>query len=177
MVIKNNFKYYLPIFLYILCCNNSTNNTTKSIESSPDNFITNPKITISKKNIISLKTSANFLEKNESEDTKLMGNVIADFYNDYGQHTSILNADSAVINETDNNFIAYGNVKVTSDSGFVLTTKSIYWDRNYNKVISEDSVRFTTQKNDTLYGVGFESDIDLSNWKILKPTGVTYRIN
>lgn len=178
MVIPNNFKYYLVTFFLIVCCNNSTkNNSTKNPESLPDNFITNPKITISKKDIISLKTSANFLEKNESEDTRLMGNVIADFYNDFGEHTSILNADSAIINETDNSFRAYGNVKVISDSGFVLTTQTIYWDRNYNKVISEDSVRFTTEKNDTLYGVGFESDIDLSNWKILKPTGVTYRIN
>ena len=25
---------------------------------------------------------------------------------------------------------------------------------------------------DTLYGIGFESDIELNNWKILKPTGV-----
>ena len=178
MVIANSLKKYIPVFLLLISCNNSANNnTTKNLESFPDNFITNPKITISKKNIVSLKTSANFLEKNKLENTRLMGNVIADFYNDLGEHTSILNADSAIINETDNSFRAYGNVKVTSDSGFVLTTKTIYWDRNYDKVISEDSVRFTTEKNDTLYGVGFESDIDLSNWKILKPTGVTYRIN
>ena len=172
------FKKNILYLLLIICCNDSMkNNEQIKSKISPDNFITNPKITISKKNIISLKTSANFLEKNESEDTKLIGNVIADFYNDLGEHTSILNSDSAIINETDNSFKAFGNVKVISDSGFILTTQTIYWDRNYNKVISEDSVRFTTEKNDTLYGVGFESDIDLSNWKILKPTGVTYRIN
>ena len=178
MVTINSLIKYLSILFLMLNCNNSLNKDIKNnFESFPDNFITNPLITISKKNIISLKTSANFLLKNESEDTRLIGNVIADFYNDLGEHTSILHADSAIINEIDDSFHAYGNVKVSSDSGFVLTTQTIYWDRNYNKVISEDSVRFTTEKNDTLYGIGFESDIDLSNWKILKPTGVTYRMN
>ena len=33
-------------------------------------------------------------------------------------------------------------------------------------------VMITTEENDTLYGVGFESDSDLKNWKILKPSGV-----
>ena len=28
------------------------------------------------------------------------------------------------------------------------------------------------KKKDTLYGIGFESDIELNNWKILQPTGV-----
>ena len=31
---------------------------------------------------------------------------------------------------------------------------------------------FITEEQDTLYGIGFESDVELDNWKILKPTGV-----
>jgi hypothetical protein len=33
----------------------------------------------------------------------------------------------------------------------------------------------TTLEEDTLYGVGFESDSDMKNWKILSPSGVTGR--
>ena len=33
----------------------------------------------------------------------------------------------------------------------------------------------TTLDNDTLYGIGFESDSDLKNWKIIEPSGVTER--
>ena len=40
---------------------------------------------------------------------------------------------------------------------------------------TDDPIMLTTQKNDTLYGVGFESDSDLQNWKVIKPTGVTDR--
>jgi len=172
----NKILFFIIFFLFLSCYNNTKNLNTKSIQDYPDNFITNPKITIYKKNKLSLETTSDLLIKNESEDTKLKNNVTATFYNELGIKTSELNSDSAFINEIDNSFNAFGNVKVVSDSGFVLSTNSIYWDRNYNKVISNDSIRFTTEKNDTLYGLGFESDTDLSNWKILKPSGVTYRI-
>ena len=172
----NKILFFVISSLFLSCYNNTKNLNTKSIQDYPDNFITNPKITIYKKNKLSLETTSDLLIKNESEDTKLKNNVTATFYNELGIKTSVLNSDSAIINEIDNSFNAFGNVKVISDSGFVLSTNSIYWDRNYNKVISNDSIRFTTEKNDTLYGLGFESDTDLSNWKILKPSGVTYRI-
>ena len=38
---------------------------------------------------------------------------------------------------------------------------------------TKDSVMITTAEKDTLYGIGFESDSELQNWKILKPSGVT----
>ena len=41
---------------------------------------------------------------------------------------------------------------------------------------SKDSVMITTLEKDTLYGIGFESDSDLQNWKILRPSGVTNRV-
>ena len=172
----NKILFFIIFLLFLSCRNNTKNLNIKNIQDYPDNFITNPKITIYKKNKLSLETTSDLLIKNESEDTKLKNNVTATFYNDLGIKTSVLNSDSAFINEIDNSFNAFGNVKVVSDSGFVLSTNSIYWDRNYNRVISNDSIRFTTEKNDTLYGLGFESDTDLSNWKILKPSGVTYRI-
>jgi len=35
---------------------------------------------------------------------------------------------------------------------------------------------FTSSNNDTMYGVGFESDMDLTKWKIKKPHGVKNNI-
>ena len=42
-------------------------------------------------------------------------------------------------------------------------TKLVYSDKN---------VIFTSNRNDTLYGVGFWSNYDMSSSKILKPIGV-----
>ena len=38
-----------------------------------------------------------------------------------------------------------------------------------------DPIILTTEKNDTLYGIGFESDVSMDHWMILQPSGVTQR--
>ena len=67
---------------------------------------------------------------------------------------------------------AIGNVLAQSDSGISLYTDTLIWDSNNEKMSTINPVMITTEENDTLYGVGFESDSDLKNWKILKPSGV-----
>ena len=42
-------------------------------------------------------------------------------------------------------------------------------------IYTDDSVMITTEKQDTLYGIGFESDVQMEHWKILRPSGVTNR--
>ena len=101
-----------------------------------------------------------------------MGNVEIDMYDD-GKHISVLYSDSAQINERNNNLIASGNVIVVSDSGYTLRTNKINWDNSYKLITAEDSVMFTTSEKDTLYGIGFESDSDLEEWRIFKPVGIT----
>ena len=139
------------------------------------NEIENPEIIISRENTRIVKAVSKHLMKNGNEDALLTGNVKADFYNDLGEHVSILYSDSAKINQRTNNLRATGNVHVESDSGFSLYANSILWDNQYKIIESKDSVMFTTTEGDTMYGVGFESDMDLTKWKIYKPTGVIQR--
>ena len=67
--------------------------------------------------------------------------------------------------------LAYGNVKVISGDSLKLFSNSILWDNQYKLITSNDSVTFTTTFNDTMYGIGIESDVDLTHSKILKPHG------
>jgi lipopolysaccharide assembly outer membrane protein LptD (OstA) len=140
-----------------------------------ENEIENPEIIISRENTRIVKAVSKHLMKNGNEDALLTGNVKADFYNDLGEHVSILYSDSAKINQRTNNLRATGNVHVESDSGFTLYANSILWDNQYKIIESKDSVMFTTIEGDTMYGVGFESDMDLTKWKIYKPNGVIKR--
>jgi len=68
---------------------------------------------------------------------------------------------------------AIKNVVVLSDSGVNLYTDTLTWDPDEEMVYTEDSVMVTTEENDTLYGVGFESDARLDHWTIEQPSGVT----
>ena len=118
------------------------------------------------------ESSSDKLYKQKNKSALLIGNVKVDFFDDAGKHISILYSDSARINEHSNDLNANSNVYVVSDRGYTLTTSKIIWDNSYKMIMAEDSVMFTTSEGDTLYGIGFEADIDLERFKIFKPFGI-----
>jgi len=91
-----------------------------------------------------------------------------------GQEDGTLRADSGTYDEQKEDVRAIGNVIVTSQQGLKLETGWLEWDNQRRRIITEDSVCFTTAQ-DTLYGVGFVSNRDLTNWEIGDPTGFSYR--
>ncbi len=103
------------------------------------------------------------------------GGIKADFYDSEGHHTSLVTADSGRLEEASNRVDAYGHVVVIADSGLVLETSHLVWLPDSELVRSKQPVRITTTKGDTLYGVGFESDAYMRQWRILKPHGVSSR--
>ncbi|MBC8479756.1 MAG: hypothetical protein H8D46_04770 [FCB group bacterium] len=166
----------LLLFLVLACSPKEIGGLTgKSTDLYKDHEIFDPVIKISRENRVAISSKAEKLTKNLNDNALLSGNVVTDFFDEFGAHMSVLFSDSATINENSNNFEAFGNVRVESDSGLTLTTARLIWDNRYRLVLSKDSVRFTTRRQDTLYGIGFESDMDLTNWKITKPHGVTSR--
>ncbi len=101
-------------------------------------------------------------------------NVDANFFNKEEEYTTNLKSHKAEIDEEDDFLVAIGDVIVVTDSGVTLFTDTLSWDNLKERIFTSDSVIFVTEKKDTLYGIGFESDIELNNWKILQPTGVFY---
>ena len=158
----------------LLACRSKVENNSRadSIELT-QNEIWNPVIILSREEYKIVEAKSEKLYKNNNADALLIGNVEVDFFNEAGQHISILYSDSARINEQNNNLRANGNVYVVSDSGYTLTTSEILWDNRYKMIVAEDSVMFTTTEGDTLHGVGFESDMDLEQWRIFRIFGVT----
>jgi len=97
-----------------------------------------------------------------------------DMFNTEGVHSSVLTADSGIVKGEDS-LIAIGTVVVVSDSGVVLETERLYWDRMRGGVRSDTSVVLTTE-TDTLYGDGLIADEGLNNWEIFNPRGKTVRV-
>ena len=163
---------YVLFILLFSCTEIKEDYKINRVDMFDENKITNPKIIINRSGNPIIKANSNMLIKNSNKEALLFGDVISDFYNDEGKHVSKLFADSATIQQSTNNLNAFGNVKVISDSGFTLFSHSILWDNQYKLILSHDSVMFTSADNDTMYGVGFESDMDLTKWKIKKPRGI-----
>ncbi|MFB0516219.1 MAG: LPS export ABC transporter periplasmic protein LptC [Candidatus Neomarinimicrobiota bacterium] len=125
--------------------------------------------------LVAVANSQRMIKYNDRNLAHLIGQVNVDFYDERGQHMSHLSADSADVNSQANTMSAFGQVVIRSDSGLVLQTETLRWDDKYDMVTTQDTVLFSTLEGDTLYGVGFESDVDLTHWKIYQPWGVTER--
>ena len=83
-----------------------------------------------------------------------------------------MHSDSAIIFNNSDSVKAFGNIEIESIKGSKLLTTEIVLYNNVKLVHSDKDVTFTSNKKDTLYGKGFWSNYDMSNSKILKPTGV-----
>jgi LPS export ABC transporter protein LptC len=88
-----------------------------------------------------------------------------------GKRNSRLTADSARIDDKTKNMVAFGNVIVISDSSNTkLETQLLHWDNKTQKFFSNEFVSITSP-TEYIQGYGFESDANLTNYKILKVSG------
>lgn len=91
-----------------------------------------------------------------------------------GTHSATLTSDSGEIRSNTNNLFAYGNVVIVSDSGVSMQTEKIYWDHQKQRIFADGLVTMTTDE-DTLRGYQFESNKDLTNWKMKNASGRSAR--
>ena len=164
---------FISVFFSISCSKNDfTDNFEKDIH---DQLSTNVEITLTKKGNVTAKIKSEVLKKNnQSLQLELFDNVNVDLFDENFQQKSLIKSQSAMVNEKENKIKAYGSVVVISDDGKILMTDSLTWDNNSDKIYTDANLEFITSDSDTLYGTGFKSNIDLTNWNILEPRG---RIN
>jgi len=147
-----------------------------SREGLPDQESWGVTIILTNEGLMRAKVRSGHLEKyNEKEFVLLDSNVTVDFFDDKEQHTSVLTSKKAEVDQASNDMKAIGNVVAVSDSGITLYSETLTWNSKDEKLHTKDNIMITTLEEDTLYGVGFESDSDMKNWKILSPSGVTGR--
>jgi LPS export ABC transporter protein LptC len=101
--------------------------------------------------------------------------IQVDFYDKTGAHASTLTAKNGEMDEKTNNVKATKNVVVVSDSGVTLFTEEIAFNQELNKIISTVDVKIATTQGDTFYGVGFESDPQLTDYEIKKLSGTAHK--
>ena len=163
----------LIIFSILFLASCSKNDTLDKISKDVhDQLSTSVEITLTKKGNITATINSEILKKNnQSLQLELYDNVNVNLFDENFEHKSLIKSQSAIVNEKENRMKAYGNVIVTSNDGKILMTDSLSWDNNSDKIYTNSNLEFITSDTDTLYGTGFESNIDLTDWNILKPRG------
>ena len=168
--------FFLFILLIFISCQRERVEALLTRAGLPDQESWGVTIILTDQGMMRAKGQSGHLEKyNDRAFVLLDSSVIVDFYDDKEQHTSVLTSDKAEVDQSSNDMKAIGNVVAVSDSGITLYTNTLTWSSREEKLRTKDNIMITTEKADSLYGVGFESDSDLKNWRILNPSGVTGR--
>lgn len=156
------------------CSNRVVDKNENTREGLPDQESWNVTITLTDHGTIRSIVRSGHLEKYDDKQFILLDQrVNSDFFDEDENHTTNLKSVLAEVEEGNDFMRAMGNVIVVSDSGVTLYTDTLVWDSKEELIYTEDNVMLTTEKGDTLYGIGFESDIAMENWRIIKPSGVT----
>lgn len=166
---------FLILSLIIMSCSSRVEDqNSESREGLPDQESWNVIITLTDHGVTRSIIRSGHLEKYDDRQFILLDeNVDADFFDEKENHTTNLKSLLAEVEEGNDFMRAMENVVVVSDSGVVLYTDTLVWDSKEELIYTEDNVILTTEEGDTLFGIGFESDIGLENWRILQPSGVT----
>ena len=144
------------------------------ITEAPDQEILNAEIVFTKNERVTSVLKARRLNIYEKTGLTIADSAFQlDIFDEYGAHSSVLTADSGVVKGEDS-LMAFGNVVVISDSGVVLETEVLFWDKIRGGVRSDTDVVLTTE-TDTLYGDGMIADEGLQNWEIFNPRGKSIR--
>lgn len=94
-------------------------------------------------------------------------------YNDKMEQIASITSNYARYYEQEDRWEAKNNVVAVNPQGDTLKTEQLIWEQEKGKIYSEQFVKII-RKDQVITGVGFESDQDLSNWKIKNPKGPLY---
>ncbi len=94
-------------------------------------------------------------------------NVNTTFFTATGAKDAVLTSQRGTYNSRTSNMIARKNVVVVSEDGRRLTTPELSYNQQRNE-ISSDSAFVMTEPNRRLEGIGFRSDPNMNNIRILK---------
>jgi LPS export ABC transporter protein LptC len=182
MFISNRYSVLLLIVFYCLIIASCTENKVETEEQAYESEYSTPPDQISKNISVifidssytkAVLTAKRALIFNARSETLLDGGLQIDFFSKAtGNRISRLTADSAKIEDKTKDMLARGNVVVIADSAHAtLKTSLLQWNNTTQKLYSTEYVEIMSP-TETIRGFGFESDLNLTNYKIFKVSGV-----
>lgn len=163
----------LILLLTLVACNNKeeTGAGSHSTVEFPDQESWNSTLIITRDGKkMGIVEASHFKKFNKRNISYISDGLKVDFFNENGQHTSVLESRGGEVDDNQQNMIAYGQVVVTSDSGITLYTDTLKWDNARQKIVSDIPVMIVSG-TDTLFGDSFESDPSLENYQLTNSHG------
>lgn len=177
----------LLLLLALLACTRIDENDSelRDTDGMPDQTFKDGRLWLYNKELVLGSLEAQVIEQYEQETRlRLYGKVKVVDLDSLGRVSTTLTCDTLHFYRLRRDFVAIGNVEVHSEpsSGRLkgdqgplrLNTTQLEWSNRLARIHTDREVRFETAQ-DTLYGVGFSSNKDLTSWEISRPSGVSHR--
>lgn len=172
----------MPTFLFIVLmllvgCTQREQGTKVSNDpfvNAPAQMATNVTVTFSDSNTVKARLYASVGRVFEAElKTTMSGPVTVDFFDrDNHQPVARLTSDSCVIDDRTKNMTAIGHVRIVSlRRDLTLTTDELSWVEATRRIRTEREVLIETPA-EKINGVGFESNQDLTSYRLWRVSGV-----
>ncbi len=176
MVKKSGFVLIIILILIDCIGNSIEDNAVKvAVRDIPDQETWDFNFVLTSEGKSQSKVKAGHMVKFNSKGIyELDESVVVDFYSKDGNHTSQIISDSGFVGENGSFMTAKGNVKAVSDSGIILLSEELKWDKDSKEIYTDKFVTIYSE-GDTVHGYGFKSDQDLRRWEIIKPIGTSKR--
>ncbi|GAB5408657.1 MAG: hypothetical protein BalsKO_10220 [Balneolaceae bacterium] len=170
------FKRYfiiLPLLIFLACSELSEYDSRQIKQALADsllstteswdvdmNFIEDGKL------ILNLQGEYAFTIKNsELHETRIQGPVKIKIFDDDGKLESTVTCDSATYKPDNALFQMFGTVKVNTEDGRKLRSEYLKWQRNEDRVSTDEFVIFISPP-DSIAANGFFGDTDLTNYTL-----------
>ena len=125
------------------------------------------------KGVLNWRLKTAYLERWADKEIVTVRPVFVDIYDSVGERVAFLRADSGSLDMKFTYVSASGHVYALTPKGASVRADSLLWNKKDNLVKTASYVRVVSEDGDVLQGVGFESDAQLDNWKILSDvTGI-----
>jgi LPS export ABC transporter protein LptC len=134
-------------------------------QSFPSSEATNATTVFLTGAVVTTKIKSGRIISYSERDSAWAYELVVDFFDEAGKHTSIMHADSALVRERRRGLEVFGNVLITTDKGTKLESDHLAWNDS-SRVIHTDGYVVITRNKDVMAGYGFESDPELTRIKL-----------
>lgn len=173
-----NKLFYIVLFtlLFIFSCSDNDEAKTRKVDYDPavmpDQIGRDVKVIFADSSITKAVLYAGVAKiYNKRKETILDSNVRVEFFEE-NIHTSTLTCKEAKIDDKTKNMLAKKDVVVVSlEENRKLETSILSWDESTRRIYSTEYVKITTE-NEIIEGYGFESDPDLTDYRLHKVSGI-----
>lgn len=114
--------------------------------------------------------TVNIYSFQEEPTTEFPDGIVVEFFDENNNISSYLSANSAVYYETKDRWEAFGDIEAKNVEGTIFNTEYIEWSQETGEIRSDKFIKIT-DKDGVVYGRGFRSKQDFTDWTVLNPTG------